>query len=87
MKKIDVSTLPVMKSHCASCPFRANQKGHWQDVGLANEVIRRTLFKGHQICHGTETGKGRKPHNRCKGAYDYNFQIYQRMGCDHLIAK
>lgn len=82
--KIDASKLPIMQSHCKTCPFKANESGHYQDMALANEVIKRTLFKAHQICHGTE-GKNRKPNHRCKGAYDHNMEIYKRMGVDHLI--
>lgn len=81
--KIDCETLPVMKAHCASCPFKAI-RGRWQNVKLANEVIARTLFNSHQICHGTE-GKNRKPNNRCKGAFDHNSEIYKRMGFEYLI--
>jgi hypothetical protein len=84
MIEIDVATLPVMKNHCSSCPFRPNEKGYWFDVELAVKVIDRTLFKGHQICHGTE-GKDRKPRNRCKGAYDHNMEIYDRLGFKHLV--
>ncbi len=81
----DVSTLPVMKAHCKTCPFKPNERGLWQDVELANEVISRTLFKAHQICHGTEEGKKRTPKNRCKGAYDHNMEIYERLGHGHLV--
>lgn len=83
MQKIDPDKLPVMAAHCKTCPFR-KVDGRWQDTNLANEVIKRTLFKGHQICHGTE-GKKRQPKNRCKGAFDYNLEIYTRMGCAHLV--
>lgn len=83
-KKIDCSTLPVMNAHCKTCPFRDNGKGRWQNTQLANEVIERTLFKAHQICHGTE-GKNREPHNRCKGAFDHNSEIYKRMGFGEYI--
>ena len=55
-----------------------------QDVRLANEVTGRTLFKSHQICHGTE-GKNRKANNRCKGSFDNNFEIYKRMGFAELV--
>jgi len=91
MKKVsggwkgDVSILPVMKAHCKTCPFKPNGRGLWANVPLANDVISRTLFKGHQICHGTEEGRKRTPKNRCKGAYDHNMEIYKRMGCDHLV--
>ena len=79
-----VCDLPVMKAHCKSCPFRDNGNGIWQDVQLASEVIERTLFQGHQICHGTE-GKNRKPNNRCKGAFDANMEIYKRLGVDEFV--
>lgn len=83
--KIDCSKLPVMKANCSTCPFKEID-GKRQDARLANEVISRTLFKGHQICHGTE-GKGRKPNNRCKGAFDHNMNIYNRLGMGDLVAK
>lgn len=82
--KKPVCELPVMKSHCASCPFRPNEKGHWTDVVLANTVIQRTLFKAQQICHGTE-GKNREARFRCKGAYDHNKEIYDRLKVSHLL--
>lgn len=43
------SDLPVMKAHCATCPFRPDELGQWRDVAQANVVIERTLFKSHQI--------------------------------------
>ena len=78
-RKINIDKLPVMSAYCATCPFKPNESGHWQNTELANTVITRTLFKAHQICHGTE-GKRRKPRNRCKGAYEHNAEIYRRMG-------
>ena len=80
-EKINVSTLPIMKNFCKTCPFKPNKDGHWQNVELANEVTLRTLFKAQQICHGTE-GKNRKPNNRCKGSFEHNEEIYKRMGFD-----
>lgn len=59
-------------------------KGQWRDVKLAGQVVERTLFKGHQICHGTEAAK-RKPRFRCKGAFDHNMAIYERMGFKELV--
>lgn len=78
------SDLPVMIANCKTCPFKLNELGRWQDVELANKVISRTLFKAHQICHGTE-GEKREWRNRCKGAFDYNMEIYSRMGVNHLV--
>lgn len=83
MKKINnVSELPVMPSHCKTCPFKPNKNGFWQNASLATEVIERNLFNSQQICHGTETGPNRQPHNRCKGYYDYAFEMYDRLGMD-----
>jgi hypothetical protein len=82
--KINAQKVPVMESHCKTCPFKPNELGHYQDMCLANEVIQRTLFKAHQICHSTQDEIG-NPHNRCKGAYVHNLEIYKRMGLDHLI--
>lgn len=79
-----VSELPVMKSCCKTCPFRLDERGHMQNVELANIVTSRTLFKGQQICHGTE-GKNRKANHRCKGSYDHNKTIYDRLNLSHLL--
>ena len=78
------SELPVMKSHCKTCPFKPDDKGHYQNPRLAAEVQSRNLFQSHQICHGTE-GKNRKANDRCKGAFDANMVIYKRLGVDHHI--
>lgn len=79
-----VSKLPVMGACCKTCPFKKDARGVFQDVELANKVIARTLFNSQQICHGTE-GKNRKPNNRCKGSFDYNKEIYSRLGLAHLL--
>lgn len=87
MMKINASELPVMKAHCKTCPFRKDPKtGLEQDIEMCNAVTTRTLFKAHQICHGTE-GENRKPRNRCKGSFDNNMIIYEAMRVDHLITK
>ncbi len=77
-----MSTLPVMGAKCKTCPFRLNAEGLFTEMETVIKVIGRTLFKGQQICHGTETGKERTPHNRCRGSYDYNIAIYKRVGFD-----
>lgn len=74
-----VNKLPVMKACCKTCPFRKDKYGNFKDAKLANEVIKRTLFKAQQICHSTE-GENRKPNNRCFGSFEYNSEIYERMG-------
>lgn len=81
--KVPVSELPVMKACCKTCPFRL-EDGKMRDVMQANIVTERTLFKAQQICHGTE-GKNREPNNRCRGSFDFNMTIYERMGLGHLV--
>lgn len=75
-----------MKGHCKTCPFKEDCNGRRRDPKLADAVIARTLFKAHQICHGTE-GPNRKANNRCKGAFDNNSEIYRRMGVDPKLIK
>lgn len=77
---INPADFPVMKAHCKTCPFK-EVDGKMQDPELANRVIERTLFKAHQLCHGTANT------TRCKGSFDYNFVIYDRMGFGDLIAQ
>jgi hypothetical protein len=79
-----VCELPVMTAHCKTCPFKPDEHGVWQDPRLANQVIERTLFQAQQVCHGTE-GPNREWHNRCKGAYDHNQAIYERLGYGDLL--
>jgi hypothetical protein len=78
--------LPLMPACCQTCPFKPDQRGVWQNVPLASTVIERTLFKGHQICHGTE-GPSREPNHRCRGAFDHNSAIYRRMGVGEEFIK
>lgn len=84
MEKTAVSSLPVMQSCCKTCPFKEDEKGRMLDAELAAKVTERTLFKAQQICHGTE-GKNRKATHRCKGSYQNNKTIYERMGLAHLL--
>lgn len=81
MLKIDATKFPVMKAHCKTCPFKKNAQGVEQDIDLCNTVTTRTLFKGHQLCHGTNNK------TRCKGSFDNNMIIYEAIGVDHLITK
>jgi hypothetical protein len=83
-KKIPVSELPVMKACCKTCPFREDETGRQRDPKLAATVTQRTLFNAQQICHGTE-GPNREWTHRCKGSYDFNKTLYERMGLGHLL--
>lgn len=79
--KHPVSDLPLTKVPCKTCPFKLNVDGHYQDAELASTVTEMNLFTSQQICHGTE-GKDRKPRNRCRGSFDHNFEIYEKLGMD-----
>lgn len=82
--KIDASLLPIMPVCCKTCPFKLNEKGFFQNNELANEVTSTTLFKGHQLCH-KDGYKKDKELFRCKGSFDENKQIYDRLNVGHLI--
>lgn len=81
----DMRKLPLMKKCCKTCPFKLNENNVYQDMSLAMEVSKRTLFDSQQICHGTETydkAGNREHHNRCIGSFNHNAEIYKRIGLD-----
>lgn len=77
----NVSDKPIMPKCCATCPFKKNEDGQWQNPELANTVIQRNLFNSQQICHHPRI-KGKEETHRCRGYYDYAFEIYDRMGLE-----
>lgn len=77
--KNDVSKMPVMAGHCSTCPFKPDENGVWQNIELANVVIQRNFLKSQQICHHPRN-VGKKETHRCKGYYDYSYEIYERLG-------
>ena len=80
-----VSELSVMKKHCKTCPFKPVDKfGTYQFPETASEVISSTLFNSQQVCHHNGYDKKKKQF-RCKGSYDYNKMIYDRLGLGHLL--
>lgn len=83
---MDLRKLPIMEAYCKTCPFKPIGNGV-QNQELVNKVVERTLFKGQQICHGTEGRKRREWKNRCKGAWEHNSAIYIRMGMEDLVNK
>ena len=78
-----VSDKPIMAKCCNTCPFKQNERGMWRDVHLANEVIQRNLFNSQQVCHHPRLS-GKEETHRCRGYYDYAFEIYDRMGLDPI---
>lgn len=77
------SDLKVMSVECKTCPFKLNDKGLHQNIELVNTVVERTLFKAQQICHSNGAYDKKKEQFRCKGSYDYNMEIYKRIGLEN----
>lgn len=85
MSKKLVSEMPVMKSCCKTCPFK-KVDGKYQNQELADTVVMRTLFKAQQICHHPRT-YGKKETHRCRGAFEHNKTIYERLGMTGIISE
>lgn len=78
---MEVHLLPLIKKCCKTCPFKENDKGIWGDVDLANKVIERNLFKSQQTCHSSSPNT-KEDTMRCRGYFDYSFDIYKKMGLE-----
>ncbi|MGZ8172984.1 MAG: hypothetical protein ACXWT8_07160 [Methylobacter sp.] len=68
--------MPVMKGRCPTCPFHEKNDGQ---IELANMVRDRCLTKASQICHHPRL-KGKKETHLCRGARDFQLQVFYRMG-------
>ncbi|WP_036488107.1 hypothetical protein [Myxosarcina sp. GI1] len=67
---IDITNFKVNPRRCKTCPF--NDDGC---IDIRNTVIRRILTEEKsQVCHGTNNK------TLCRGARDYQQQIYFRLG-------
>ena len=70
----NVRNWPVMKSKCATCPF--GDKG---DLQIRTRVEKQVLDTASQICHHPKL-HGKKETHLCRGARDFQEQIFFRMG-------
>lgn len=75
----DVSKFPVMPAQCPTCPFRTDADGRHSDVRLVSQLQLRCLTEGNQICHHSRW-KGKPTTHLCRGARDYQLQIFHRLG-------
>jgi len=75
MTNLDVSNMPVMQSNCETCPF--GPKG---DRYLRSSIEQRVLLTASQTCHHTGLVHGKTDTHLCRGARDYQIQIFFRMG-------
>ena len=71
---IDVTTFPVMLERCATCPF--NEGG---DRHLRQTIEARSLNVS-QTCHHTGAIHGKPDTHLCRGARDFQLQMFFRMG-------
>lgn len=72
----DISNMPVMKGKCKSCPFHEKHQGQ---IEIANMVRKRCMTEASQVCHHPQL-QGKKETHLCRGARDYQQQIFHRMG-------
>jgi hypothetical protein len=76
MKPTNITNFPVMKVMCPTCPFREEHVGQ---VEIVNMVRVRCMTEASQICHHPKL-HGKKETHLCRGARDYQLQIFHRMG-------
>jgi hypothetical protein len=81
MNKIrqNVSKFPVMPAQCSTCPFRTDANGRHPNVRLVNQLQLRCLTEGNHIFHHPRL-KGKPTTHLCRGARDYQLQIFHRLG-------
>jgi len=74
-RRRNVAGLPVMKQHCATCPFGPNG-----DPVVCNSVIKRTIgLNASQLCHHPSLHGKRQTH-LCRGARDIQLRLMTAMG-------
>ncbi len=78
MKK-NVSGWPVMKRQCATCPFRTDERGRYRNPELVATSQVMLLSEASRICHHPRL-KGKKETHICRGARDWQLEIFYRMG-------
>ena len=70
----DITRYPVIAKRCKSCPFREGG-----DLKTRERVMVRCMTEASQICHHPSLF-GEKETHLCRGARDYQKQIFHRMG-------
>jgi hypothetical protein len=71
----DVSNFPVMQEKCPTCPF-----GEAGDLHLRASIEQRVLTSASQTCHHTGAIHGKPDTHLCRGARDFQIQIFYRLG-------
>lgn len=63
----DISAFEVNKDRCHACPFGEN------GLDIVRWRVEKRCLSASQICHSTDS-------TLCRGARDYQLQIFYRMG-------
>lgn len=72
---MSVDNLPVMKTNCATCPFRAHpSRAGWLDTQLANKIIVQNGLNASHPCHEPQL-YSKAPSHFCRGHRDQTLQI------------
>lgn len=72
---VDCSMMPLMPDKCVTCPFRS--EGYDQ---VRENVQARSLQGVNQTCHHTGSIHGKPDTHLCRGARDFQLQIFAGMG-------
>lgn len=75
MKLNDCSAMSVMPKQCATCPFNENGCTEVRD-----SVVARTMQGINQTCHSTGAKHGKKDTHLCRGARDFQLQLFTVLG-------
>jgi len=67
--------MDVMPKQCATCPFKEDGCKEVRDA-----VIARSLEGINQTCHSTGAKYGKKDTHLCRGARDFQLQLFHSMG-------
>jgi hypothetical protein len=73
------ANMPVMKRQCATCPFRTDERGQYDDPRLVSKIQHQCLNQASQICHHPSL-EGKPETHLCRGARDFQLTIFYRMG-------
>lgn len=74
-----ITNFPVMPAKCSTCPFRVNDHGRHVDPMTVSRIQADVISKASQICHHP-TLSGKKETHLCRGARDYQIEIFYRLG-------
>jgi hypothetical protein len=74
-REVDVRHMPVMSSKCETCPFNDDGDRH-----LRSAIEERVLTTASQTCHHTGAIHERPDTHLCRGARDFQLQVFYRLG-------